>query len=494
MTLKKVHPVKNNLMEATTENRNNPKRCFVVMGFGIKTDFATGRKIDLNKSYKYLIKPVVESKGLICIRADEIVTTGSIDYQMYQELFNADIVIADLSTANVNAFYELGIRHALRRRTTIVISEDKLAYPFDLNHIKITSYTHLGGAIDYEEVLRFNKVLGETIDSVLKIEEPDSPVYSFLPELSQPSVELKPANPVNQGNEVLKTMADNSENQKTSGNDQDKRTLGVLIEEGEAALHDREYANAKAFFDTAMKMKKVEANNNPYLIQRLAFATYKAKMPDVISALNDSIKLLSQLDLEHTNDTETVSLAGRIEKKLFEKGQGDTHLVNAIQFYERGYVLFQNRYHGNNLAFLLDKRADSSIYNTDADKIADMIWANRIRRQVLKMCENEWNEIHDRKDRQALKMSVGDASKHADYDEADDEADDNVQMFWILVNKAEAHYGLGEMEEYKKAIEAAKEVKHEEWMFKAFNDQHIELHDVMKKHGHLLNPAWIGDE
>src|SRR4028119_286289 len=120
------------------------KRCFVVMGFGLKTDFATGRKLDLNKTYRLLIKPVVESRDIICIRADEIHHSGPIDVPMYQELLKADLVIADLSTANVNAFYELGIRHALRPRTTIVISEDKLTYPFDLNHIKITSYTHLG--------------------------------------------------------------------------------------------------------------------------------------------------------------------------------------------------------------------------------------------------------------------------------------------------------------------------------------------------------------
>ena len=30
------------------------KRCFVVMGFGVKTDFATGRKLDLDKSYRWL--------------------------------------------------------------------------------------------------------------------------------------------------------------------------------------------------------------------------------------------------------------------------------------------------------------------------------------------------------------------------------------------------------------------------------------------------------
>ena len=112
-------------------NGTPKKRCFVVMGFGIKTDYATGRKLDLNKSYRLLIKPVVESKDLLCVRADEIRHSGLIDVPMYQELLKADIVIADLSTANANAFYELGIRHALRPCTTVVVSEDKLPYPFD---------------------------------------------------------------------------------------------------------------------------------------------------------------------------------------------------------------------------------------------------------------------------------------------------------------------------------------------------------------------------
>ncbi len=112
------------------------KRCFVIMGFGTKTDLATGRKLNLDKSYQALIKPVVTGKGMICVRADEIPNAGPIDVPMYKELYTADIVIADLSTANLNAFYELGIRYGLRPRTTIVISEDQLCFPFDVNHIR----------------------------------------------------------------------------------------------------------------------------------------------------------------------------------------------------------------------------------------------------------------------------------------------------------------------------------------------------------------------
>ena len=58
--------------------------CFVVMGFGKKTDFETGRVLDLDQSYKNLIKPAVEAAGLKCIRADEIVHSGLIDVPMYE--------------------------------------------------------------------------------------------------------------------------------------------------------------------------------------------------------------------------------------------------------------------------------------------------------------------------------------------------------------------------------------------------------------------------
>ena len=90
-------------MPAKANNAGETRRCFVVMGFGTKTDYATGRKLDLNKSYRLLIKPVVEEKGLVCIRADEIRHSGAIDLPMYRELLKADVVIADLSTANVYA-------------------------------------------------------------------------------------------------------------------------------------------------------------------------------------------------------------------------------------------------------------------------------------------------------------------------------------------------------------------------------------------------------
>src|SRR2546423_3557484 len=115
--------------------------CFVVMGFGKKTDFETGRTLDLDKTYRNIIKPAVEAAGLECIRADTITHSGPIDVPMYEQLLNADVVVADLSTSNKNAYYELGVRHALRPYTTIIICEDGVkSFPFDINRNLIRQY------------------------------------------------------------------------------------------------------------------------------------------------------------------------------------------------------------------------------------------------------------------------------------------------------------------------------------------------------------------
>ena len=101
------------------------KTCFVVQGFGEKTDLATGRALNLDASYE-VIKEAVEAAGLRCIRADEIVHSGTIDGPMYDALFRADLVVADLSTSNLNAAYELGVRYGMHPRATVIVAEQQL--------------------------------------------------------------------------------------------------------------------------------------------------------------------------------------------------------------------------------------------------------------------------------------------------------------------------------------------------------------------------------
>ncbi|MEI8632141.1 hypothetical protein P4S72_08725 [Vibrio sp. PP-XX7] len=92
------------------------------MGFGKKTDYSTGKTLDLDKTYKNIIQPAVESSGYQCVRADEIQDSGLIDKSMYALLMQAELVVADISTFNPNAIYELGIRHAVE---TILYNHNK---------------------------------------------------------------------------------------------------------------------------------------------------------------------------------------------------------------------------------------------------------------------------------------------------------------------------------------------------------------------------------
>jgi len=156
------------------------------MGFGKKTDFASGRILDLDKSYRSIIKPAAEAAGLECHRADELSHPGPIDVPMYEKLLEADVVIADISTSNSNVFYELGVRHALRPFTTITIAEDRLILPFDINHIAVRKYHHLGEGIDFEEVVRMRGELTGAIEAILANPKNDSPIYTFFSDLRPP--------------------------------------------------------------------------------------------------------------------------------------------------------------------------------------------------------------------------------------------------------------------------------------------------------------------
>jgi hypothetical protein len=115
-----------------------------------------------------------------------------IDKPMYEQLLTADVVVANLSTANANPFYELGVSHALRPRTTITIAETGLEYPFDVNHIVIRRYKHLGEDIGFSEARRFHDELRYAIKEILAQPQDDSPVYTFLTGL-QPPMRRQPA-------------------------------------------------------------------------------------------------------------------------------------------------------------------------------------------------------------------------------------------------------------------------------------------------------------
>jgi hypothetical protein len=53
--------------------------CFVVTGFGNKTDYSTGRVLNLDKTYQQLVRPACDKVDVNCFRAIDANLTGSID-------------------------------------------------------------------------------------------------------------------------------------------------------------------------------------------------------------------------------------------------------------------------------------------------------------------------------------------------------------------------------------------------------------------------------
>jgi hypothetical protein len=64
----------------------------------------------------------------------EIIDAGNVREDMFSLIIEADLVVCDITVHNANVFYELGIRHALRKRRTVLIKGDPVSHttPFDV--------------------------------------------------------------------------------------------------------------------------------------------------------------------------------------------------------------------------------------------------------------------------------------------------------------------------------------------------------------------------
>jgi len=113
--------------------------CFVLMPFGKKVD-DSGRSIDFDRVYEEIIRPACQDAELEPIRADEETDGGFIHKPMFERLMLCDYAVADLTTANPNVFYELGIRHGIRPHTTVVVFGKGMRLPFDVAPLRGLPY------------------------------------------------------------------------------------------------------------------------------------------------------------------------------------------------------------------------------------------------------------------------------------------------------------------------------------------------------------------
>lgn len=319
--------------------------CFVIMGFGRKTDFETGRTLDLNATYEAIIEPAVTAAGLRCIRADEIVHSGLIDEKMYEALYRADLVVADISTGNVNAVYELGVRHALRPYSTIIMKEQEGRLHFDLDHVNTFEYRHLGEDIGAREAARARTALSELVRSVVAAKSADSPVYKWLPKLKQPRF----------SDEEIEQFVDDTEAHE--------RRLSAKLKVAQDAISASRFSEAAAAFKITHELSPDE----PFLVQQWALATYKSKSPSEETALLQGLDIIKTLQPDTSNDPETLGITGAIYKRLWLLQQEREALDKAITYYRRGFEVRRDYYNGENLATCLDFRSKTQTDSSEAD-------------------------------------------------------------------------------------------------------------------------------
>ena len=302
------------------------------MGFGKKMDFRNAKMVDLDLIYKKVIKKLFQEdrfKEYKLIRADEISSSELIDISMYKLLMKADLVIADITTSNENALYELGIRHALKPYSTIIMMQksENYAIPFDLSHNRILSYSDYGEELDEEEADEIKDNLRRfVIDSECK--KTDSPIYTYLPDVNPPTINE---------DEYEKIVREAT---------QKDNTISKLVKKAEDLKE-------KSKFEDAMNVWK-ELNSliprNEYVIQQYALATYKSKKPSERVALWDALKIIKQLNPEKSLDLETLGISGAIYKRLFLLDGNYDLLTKAEELYQRGYIIKGDYYNGENFA------------------------------------------------------------------------------------------------------------------------------------------------
>lgn len=409
------------------------KTCFVVQGFGEKTDLTNGRKLNLDASYQ-VIKEAVEDAGLVCIRADEVVNAGMIDIPMYEWILKADLVIADLSTYNVNAAYELGVRYGVSPRATIIVAEDQFKNPFDVSHIVLHRYKHLGEDVGAAEARRFRKALADVIRAVMAGEKPDSPLYELF-ELEPPVRREAPAAPAPAEPVKVAGTAEERAQVPPDGN------AKALLDKARQAIGESRFVAAKELLKLVHEFRP----HDQYVIQQLALATYKSKDPDPATALAESRRiLLEKLNPETTNDPETLGLWGAVHKRMWDRTRDRADLNESIAGYERGFYLKQDYYNGINLAYLFNVRAaEHQSAGQTEEAIADFVLARRVRREVTRYCE------------QALAAGA----KSPD------------EKYWILATLWEASFGLADAPGTTKWRQEAERCATAAWMLESTNSQ-----------------------
>lgn len=342
----------------TQSGRRVKPLCFVLMPFGTKID-ESGNHVDFDAIYSTIIAPAIQAAALVPLRADEEVLGGSIHKPMFERLMLCDYAIADLTASNANVFYELGIRHALRPSSTVIVFRKGTMLPFDVAPLRGLPYNP---DVPQPSVEVLTRRLLKSRDR-----HDDSPVYQFLDDLPRLEMNHGKAEVFRDLVEYAKHLKDEMLRGRTLGKVKGRQAL-MAIQQSLGTLDDVEpgivvdmflsframeaYEEMLALYDrmpAALKRARLVREQRALALNRLnRFAEAEGILLDVIS--------------ENGRSPETNSLLGRLYKDQWDKANRASQasiargfLKKAVEAYLAGFEAdWRVAYPGINAATLME--------------------------------------------------------------------------------------------------------------------------------------------
>lgn len=357
--------------------------CFVIMPFGTKPDPSGGPDIDFDAIFEGGIRPGIEGAGLSPVRADQEELGGIIHKAMYERLLLCDFVVVDMTTANPNVFYELGVRHTARPNTTLPIYAKAHRIPFDVNMVRALPYElDAGNIFGPAEAMSLTQALSARLvglrELALRENPPDSPLFQLIGEYRPAAVaHLRPdvfhdrvryAEQLRTRIRELRTLAlsqapvaiDELRRLEADLGSFDATERGVLVDVMLA------YRAAGGWSDMISLYARlpVDLQRSVLVREQYAFALNRSAANSSNPAVEraQAVDVLEGIISEHGASSETCGLLGRIFKDQWEAAaaRGEHagargYLRKAIDMYRRGFNTdIRDFYPGINLLTLLE--------------------------------------------------------------------------------------------------------------------------------------------
>jgi len=331
------------------------------MPFGTKPD-GQGGSVDFDAVYEKLLAPAIRDAKLEPLRADQELVGGLIHKPMFERLILADYAVADLTTANANVFYELGVRHAARPYSTVLVSADVKRAPFDLAPDRVLPYAldDRGRLADPE---KDRLILVEALRAA-RGATTDSPVFQLIDDLPTPQIDRLKTDVFRDqaaySAEVKKRLA-TARAESSDAVRAVERDLGALEDVEAGVMVDLllSYRAAKEWEDMIRLVEAMPApvRRTVLVREQYGFALNRAKRGA------EAEKVLLEVVDDHGPSSETLGLLGRVYKDRWEAERegsvlrAEGHLDQAIDAYRRGFEAdWRDAYPGVNAVTLMEIR------------------------------------------------------------------------------------------------------------------------------------------